>query len=96
MVVKRKKKKNRAHVLSFDTVETSTIITNDKKLILSRIRTYIKAKSYIHAYAFFWGHFSNVPKLVFFPLLLHAIISPGSPLTPSPWGFTLFLEKDLF
>lgn len=95
MVVKRKKKKNRAHVLSFDTVETSTIITNDKKLILSRIRTYIKAKSYIHAYAFFWGHFSNAPNLYFFPLL-HAIISPGSPLTPSPWGFTLFLEKDLF
>lgn len=93
MVVKRKKrKKNTAHVLSFDTVETSTIITSDKKLILSRIRTYIKAKSYIRACAFFWGHFSNVPKLVFFPLR-HAIVSPGSPLTPSPWGFTLFLEK---
>lgn len=31
---KEKEKKNRAHVLSFDTVEASTIITSDKKLIV--------------------------------------------------------------
>lgn len=40
---KEKKEENGAHVLSFGTVDTSTIITSDKKVILSRIRTYIKA-----------------------------------------------------